>query len=93
MRDASFLRTVEVCLLTIRLFTYDGGTGSRNDHAQFFFVDDLLLTYEIKAQKFRGKIRSIFREKFVPPKKIIRANFVLQTCHPKTFTDFEAYEP
>ena len=37
----------------------------------------------IKAQKFRGKFRSIFREKFRASKKIFRANFVLQTCHPK----------
>ena len=38
----------------------------------------------IYAQKFRGKFRSIFRDKFRSSKKIIRANFVLQTCHPKT---------
>ena len=37
-----------------------------------------------KAQKFRGKVRSIFREKIHASKKIFRANFVLQTRHPKT---------
>ena len=42
----------------------------------------IFLAHRIKAQKFRGKFRSIFREKFRAPKKIFRANFVLQTCHP-----------
>ena len=40
------------------------------------------LTHEIKAQNFRGKIRSIFREKIRASKKIFRANFVLQPCRP-----------
>ena len=33
--------------------------------------------------KIGGKYRSIFREKIRASKEIIRANFVLQTCHPK----------
>ena len=37
---------------------------------------------QIKAQKHRGKLRSIFREKLRSPKKIFRAKFVLQTRHP-----------
>ena len=37
----------------------------------------------MKAQHFRGKYRSIFREKFRASKKIFRANFALQTCQPK----------
>ena len=37
-----------------------------------------------KAQTFWGKFRSIFREKIRGSKRIFRANFVLQTCHPKT---------
>ena len=39
-----------------------------------------------KGSKFRGKFRSIFREKIRASKKIFRANFVLQTCHPNYFT-------
>ena len=35
-----------------------------------------------KGSKNRGKIRSIFREKICASKKLFRANFVLQTCHP-----------
>ena len=42
----------------------------------------IFLTHKIKAQKFRGKLRSIFREKFRSTKKIFCAKFVLQTCHP-----------
>ena len=41
--------------------------------------------HKIKAQKFREKFRSIFREKIRASKKIFRANFVLQTCHPNRF--------
>ena len=33
--DASFLLTVEVFLLTVRLFTYGGGTVSKKDQTQF----------------------------------------------------------
>ena len=36
----------------------------------------------MKAQNFRGKYWSIFREKIRALKKIFRANFVLQKCHP-----------
>ena len=36
-----------------------------------------------KGSNFAGKFRSIFREKIRAWKKIFRANFVLQTCHPK----------
>ena len=39
-----------------------------------------------KAQKYRGNFRSSFREKIRGSKKIFRANFVLQTCHPKNKT-------
>ena len=45
-----------------------------------------LLAHKIEAQNFRGKFLSIFREKFRASKKIFRANFVLQTCHPKFFS-------
>ena len=34
-------------------------------------------------QAFQGNFRSIYREKIRDSKIIIRANFVLQTCHPK----------
>ena len=40
------------------------------------------LTHRTKAQKFRGKFRSIFRKKIRGSKKIFRAKFTLQTCHP-----------
>ena len=43
----------------------------------------ILRTHKIKAQKIRGLFWSIFREKIRASKKIFRANFVLQTCHPK----------
>ena len=43
---------------------------------------------KIKAQKFRGKFRSILREKIRASKELLRANFVLQTCHPKVFSPF-----
>ena len=33
--DASFLLTVKVFLLTVRLFTYGGGTVSKKDQTQF----------------------------------------------------------
>ena len=36
-----------------------------------------------KGSKISGKILEHFREKFQGSKKITRANFVLQTCHPK----------
>ena len=39
------------------------------------------LTHRTKAQKFRGKFRSIFRKKIRGSKKIFRAKFTLQTCH------------
>ena len=39
------------------------------------------LAHRTKAQKFRGKFRSIFRKKIRGSKKIFRANFTLQTCH------------
>ena len=39
------------------------------------------LTHRTKAQKFRGKFRSIFRTKIRGSKKIFRAKFTLQTCH------------
>ena len=42
-----------------------------------------LSTHKWRLKNFRGKFRSIFREKFRASKKIFRANFVLQTCHPK----------
>ena len=45
--------------------------------------DGIFSTQQIKAQKFQGKYRSIFRENFRCPNKIFRANFVLQTCHPE----------
>ena len=35
MKEASFLLTVELFLLTVRLFTYGGGTVSRKDQTQF----------------------------------------------------------
>ena len=41
------------------------------------------LTHRIKAQNFRGKFRSIFREKIRSSKKLFRAKFTLQTCHLK----------
>ena len=40
----------------------------------------------IKAQNFHGKNRSIFSEKFVTRINLFCANFVLQTCRPKSFT-------
>ena len=49
------------------------------------------LTHKIKAQNFRGKFRSIVREKIRASKKIFRANFVLQTCHPKFFQSSHVY--
>ena len=39
------------------------------------------LTHRTKAQKFRGKLRSILRNKIRSSKKIFRAKFTLQTCH------------
>ena len=39
------------------------------------------LTHRTEAQKFRGKLRSIFRNKIRSSKKIFRAKFTLQTCH------------
>ena len=39
------------------------------------------LTHRTKAQKFRGKFRSIFRKKIRSSKKIFRAKFTLHTCH------------
>ena len=39
------------------------------------------LTHRTKAQKFRGKFRSIFCNKIRSSKKIFRAKFTLQTCH------------
>ena len=42
------------------------------------------LTHRTKAQKFRGKFRSIFRKKIRGSKKIFRAKFTLQTCHLNT---------
>ena len=41
------------------------------------------LTHRTKAQKIRGKFRSIFRKKIRGSKKIFRAKFTLQTCHLK----------
>ena len=41
------------------------------------------LTHRTKAQKFRGKFRSIFRKKIRGSKKIFHAKFNLQTCHLK----------
>ena len=41
-----------------------------------------------KGSKNRGKLRSIFREKIRASKKIFRANFVLQMCHPKSLCNF-----
>ena len=43
--------------------------------------DCFFRTHKSKAQNFRGKFRSIFREKTCDSKKIFRANFVLRTCH------------
>ena len=43
---------------------------------------DIFDPMKIKTQTFRGQFRSIFRGKFRSSKKIFRANFVLQTCHP-----------
>ena len=42
------------------------------------------LTHRTKAQKFRGKFRSIFRKKIRSSKNIFRAKFTLQTCHLKS---------
>ena len=42
-------------------------------------------THKIKAQIFWGKFRSILGEKIRASKKRFRANFVLQTCHPKNY--------
>ena len=39
-----------------------------------------------KGSKFRGKFRSIFREKIRTPQKLFRAKFPLQTCHLITLT-------
>ena len=39
------------------------------------------LTHRTKAQKFRGKFRSIFRKRIRGSKRIFRAKFTLQTCH------------
>ena len=41
------------------------------------------LTHRTKAQKFRGKLRSIFRKKLRGSKKTFRAKFTLQTWHLK----------
>ena len=47
------------------------------------------LTHRTKAQKFRGKFRSIFHKKIRGSKrKIFRAKFTLQTCHLKDFLAF-----
>ena len=47
----------------------------------------IFLTHRTKAQKFRGKFRSIFRKKIRGSKKIFRAKFTLQTCHLKFIVD------
>ena len=39
------------------------------------------LTHRTKAQKIRGKFRSIFRTKIRSSKKFFRATFTLQMCH------------
>ena len=39
------------------------------------------LTHRTKAQKFRGKFRSILRKKIRGSKKIFRGKFTLQMCH------------
>ena len=44
---------------------------------------EFFLTHRTKAQKIRGKFRSIFRNKIRSSNKIFRAKFTLQTCHLK----------
>ena len=46
------------------------------------------LTHRTKAQKIRGKFRSIFREKIRSLKKIFRSKFTLQMCHLKHLRKF-----
>ena len=43
-------------------------------------------THYTTALKFRGNFGAFFVTKFVPRKRIIRANFVLQTCRRKNMT-------
>ena len=43
----------------------------------------IFLTHRTKAQKIRGKFRSIFRKKIRGSKQFFRAKFTLQTCHLK----------
>ena len=42
-------------------------------------------THKRKAQKFGESFGAFFVRKFVLRKKTLRANFVLQTCHPNRF--------
>ena len=49
------------------------------------------LTHRTKAQKIRGKFRSIFRTKIRASKKIFRAKFTLQTCHLNDFRHIKRY--
>ena len=51
------------------------------------FSGDFFLTHRTKAQKIRGKFRSIFRKKIRGSKKIFRAKFTLQTCHLNIFLE------
>ena len=52
------------------------------------FAGVFFRTHKIKAQKFGENFAAFFVRKFVPPKKIFRANFVLQTCHPQFYLCF-----
>ena len=45
-----------------------------------------------KGPNILGNFRSIFRQKFRSSKTIFRANFVLQTCHPKKMCLLETVE-
>ena len=66
------------------LFRFFAGKFGRNFGGKFGgnFVG-IFLTHRIKAQKFRGKFRSIFGKKILSSKKIFRAKVTLQTCHLK----------
>ena len=67
-----------------RWIFFDFGEGIFAGHLAHIFREFCFRSHTVKAQKYRGKFRSIFREKIRASKKIFRADFVLQTCHPKS---------
>ena len=81
-QDLTYIPNSHFCLFVLPAllqklvgeFFFDFGEG--NLGGKFFGPT------KIRAQKFRGKFRSVSREKFHSSKRIFRANFGLQTCHP-----------